>query len=77
MDDKDKIYILVEHKKTLWTALIILLGGIGGLLLSLSSFSIDTPSIIKVILLILSFIFLYFLFEGILQINNELNKFFK
>jgi len=76
-DKNDIIYILVEHKKTLWTALIVLIGGIATLLLSFASFSFNTSSIIKFILLILGFIFLYFLFEGILQVNKELAKYFK
>lgn len=79
MEEKNnkKIYILVEHKKTLWTALIVLLGGIAGLLLSFNNFSINIFGITKIILLGLSFIFLYFIFDGILQINKELSKFFK
>ena len=73
----NKIYNLVEHRKTLWTALIVLTGGLAGLILSMSEFSFNAFGVIKLILLMIGFAFLYVLFIGVLQIGSELSKLLK
>lgn len=76
--DKELIYKkidnLIEIRKTLWTILIVLNGGLAGLLASFSSFDININSIIKLFLLIIGGIFDYFFLMSLFDTNTDLNK---
>jgi hypothetical protein len=76
MDKKEEKIVdsLIEQRKMLWTALIILSGGIAGLLISIDKIIFDLQFSIKFILLILGFFFLNILIDSINKIGQNLTK---
>lgn len=73
----NRIYVLVEHRKTLWAALIVLLGGIAGLILSIDELILNYQIVSKLILLLISLVLLYFVFNGISDTNKAIAYCFK
>jgi hypothetical protein len=64
---KQKITNLIENKKILWTAIIVLTGGIASLIINLDS-------LIKIILVLIGFIGDYVLINSVIQINQQIDK---
>ena len=71
-----KIDNYFEIRKSLWTAIIVLTGGITGLLLSISVFSITIPNIIKLSVIFLGGVLDYLLIMGIASLNSDIVKYF-
>lgn len=69
----NKIYTVFEHRKTLWTAFIVLLGGIAGLILSIGELIFSFQLITKFALLLIGLILLYFVFDGISDANKAIS----
>ena len=68
---------LMEQRKIFWTALIVLIGGIGTIIMSFQSLQFNPQNIVRTILLVISFYFLYLLSYGIMNINKKLNKYLR
>jgi len=66
----------IEIRKTLWTAFIVLNGGLGGLIVNLSPFNFKIEFIIKIVILFLGLFFYYFLLTSIADVSNSLKKLF-
>lgn len=71
-----KIDNYFEIRKSLWTAVIVLTGGITGLLLSISEFSITIPNIIKLLIIFFGGILDYLLIMGVSSLNSDIVKYF-
>jgi len=75
MDKKQEKLIdsLIEQKKTLWAAMIVLSGGIAGLILSLTFPLISIINLPKLFLLIVGSYFDYLFFEGLSAVTKKLD----
>lgn len=75
MDKKHEKLIdsLIEQKKTLWAAMIVLTGGLVGLALSFSLPLFSFLNVVKVFFLILGLLLDYLFFEGLSSITNKLD----
>ena len=76
MDAKQEKLIdsLIEHKKSLWTTLIILNGGIAGLILSFSPHIVSVSNLTKILLLIIGLFLNYLFLEGLFKISKKLTN---
>lgn len=76
MDKKQEKLIdsLIEQKKTLWAAMIVLSGGLAGLILSLTFPLISLENLSKLFLLIIGSYFDYIFFEGLSSVTKKLDK---
>ena len=78
--DKDsilkKVDNLIEIRKSLWTATIVLNGGIAGLILSIGDFSLSLGTYIKLALLFLGGLLDYLFINSITTANNDIAKLF-
>lgn len=72
-----KIDNCIEVRKNLWTAIIVLSGGLGGLILTISTFNLNIDSLLKLILLVLGISVNYFLFKNLSDCNKEIMVLFK
>jgi hypothetical protein len=68
---------LIEHKKSLWTTLIVLNGGLAGLLLTFSPPLVCPINITKAILLSIGLFLDYLFLEGLFNINQRINDLLK
>lgn len=75
MDKKQEKLIdsLIEQKKTLWTAIIVLTGGLGGIILSLTFPLFSLVNLPKLFLLVVGSFFDYLFFEGLSSITKKLD----
>jgi len=67
---KQRIFGEIEHKKTLWTAQIVLISGLSALILNLNS-------IPKIILFIIGFLAEYLLLSSIKDTDLRLKNLYK
>ncbi len=76
MDKKleKEVDVLIEHKKSLWTTLIILNAGIVGSILSFNSPIICVSNLTKLLLLIIGLFLDYLFLEGLFKTNEKLNN---
>jgi hypothetical protein len=68
---------LIEHKKSLWTTLIILNGGIVGLILSFSSPIFCMSNLTRLLFLIIGLSLDFLFLEGIFKVNEKINNILK
>jgi len=79
MDKKKEKQVdnLIEHRKSLWTALIVLNGGIAGLILSFDSPLFCMLNTVKLFLLILGGLLNHSFLTAMLKVNLRLNNLLK
>ena len=73
-DIKYEINNCIEIRKNLWTALIVLTGGLAGLLLNMYNVKLNIEGIIKVGLFISGFVFDYLIFIMLGEVNTEIKE---
>jgi hypothetical protein len=73
---KLQINNLMDVRKNLWTAIIVLTGGLSGLLLTVNNFSLNYITITKIVLLILGALTNYFFLKNLSACNSDLTKLF-
>jgi len=71
-----KIDNYFEIRRSLWTVLIVLNGGIAGLFLSIGNFSLNLSIYIKLALLFIGGLLDYLFIKSITAINNDIAKLF-
>lgn len=76
MDEKEKIIItnLIEDKKSLWTVVIVLTGGIVSLLASINKFSFTFPVIFRILSVFLGFVVLYYMVNNLISVSEQIKK---
>ena len=76
MDEKNKIIIqnLIEDKKSLWTVVIVLTGGIMGLLASLDGNISSLQMWFRISAAIIGAIFWYFMIMNLISVNNQIKE---
>ncbi|MFA7657933.1 MAG: hypothetical protein WCY19_00705 [Candidatus Gastranaerophilaceae bacterium] len=76
MDEKDKIIIsnLVEDKKSLWTVVIVLMGGIISLFASLNNLTSIPQIVFRVLFCIIGLIIWYFMAMNLISVTNQIKE---
>lgn len=76
MDEKDKIIIknLIEDKKSLWTVVIVLTGGIVGLVASLNGLDSVFQIIFRSFFSIFGSVVLYFMLMNLISVTNQIKE---
>ena len=74
MDEKDKIIIhnLIEDKKSLWTVIIVLTGGIVGLVASINGLASLFQIIFRSFFSIFGSVILYFMVMNLISVTNQI-----
>lgn len=76
MDEKEKIIIhnLIEDKKSLWTVVIVLMGGVISLFASLNNLVSVYQIVFRVFFVISGLIVWYFLVMNLVSVTNQINE---
>ena len=76
MDEKDKLIVknLIEDKKSLWTVVIVLTGGIVSLLASINNFSFTFSVVFRILSVFLGVIVLYYMVNNLISVTEQINK---
>lgn len=76
MDEKDKVIInnLIEDKKSLWTVVIVLTGGVTSLIASLNGVASVFQLAFRISLAFLGSIFWYFMVMNLISVTNQINE---
>ncbi len=76
MDDKDKLIInnLIEDKKSLWTVVIILSGGLVGIVASLNNLHSIFQIVFRIGMFIFGLIVLYYMVNNLITVTNQINE---
>ncbi len=76
MDEKDKIVIhnLIEDKKSLWTVVIVLMGGVISLFASLNNLTSIYQIIFRVLFGLIGLVVWYFLVMNLVSVTNQINE---
>jgi len=71
-----KIDNYIEARKSLWTTVIVLSGGIVGLILTISNLFASISNIVKILIIIIGGLLDYFFILTIIILNKEITNYF-
>jgi len=76
MDDKDKLIInnLIEDKKSLWTVVIVLSGGLVGLVASMNNLHSPFQIVFRSLVCAGGLLVWYFMVNNLISVINQINE---
>lgn len=76
MDEKEKLAIanLIEDKKSLWTVVIVLMGGVIGLVASMYEISSIFQIIFRTFFSVLGLFVWYFMVMNLINVTNQIKE---